>query len=158
MDARLQVRFHQSRVEGQNHLPRPADHTSLDAAQDMVGLLGCERTLLGHIQLLINQHPQVLLSRAALNPFIPQPVLISGVGPTQVWDLVLGLVLFNLTRFTQAHFLSLSRSLWMASHPSGTLTAPLSLVSSGNLLRVHSISLSMPLMKILNSTGPHKGS
>jgi len=50
----------------------------------MVGLLGCERTLFGHVELLIHQHPQALLLRAALNPFIPQPVMIPGVAPTQV--------------------------------------------------------------------------
>jgi len=49
----------------------------------MVGLLGCERTLLGHIEFLVNQYPQVLLSRAALKPFIPQPVLVLGCGPQQ---------------------------------------------------------------------------
>ncbi|KAK4827087.1 LOW QUALITY PROTEIN: hypothetical protein QYF61_014189 [Mycteria americana] len=66
----------------------------------------------------------------------------------------LHLALLNLMRFTQAHFSSLSRSLWMVSHPSDVSTAPLSLMSSANLLRVHSIPLSMSLMKILNSTGP----
>ena len=37
LDAVLQVGSHESRVEGQNHLPRPAGHTSLDATQDTVG-------------------------------------------------------------------------------------------------------------------------
>jgi len=37
LDAALQVGSHESRVEGQNHLPRPAGHTSLDATQDTVG-------------------------------------------------------------------------------------------------------------------------
>ncbi|KAK4815543.1 hypothetical protein QYF61_003235 [Mycteria americana] len=65
----------------------------LDAVlQDMVGFLGCKRTLLAHVQLFTHQYPQVLLCRAALNPFIPQPVLILGVAPTQVQDLALGLV------------------------------------------------------------------
>jgi len=36
LDAGLQVGFHESGVKGQNHLPRPAGHTSLDAAQDTV--------------------------------------------------------------------------------------------------------------------------
>jgi len=36
--------------------------------------------------------PQVLLRRAALNPFIPQSVLILRTAPTQVQDLALGLV------------------------------------------------------------------
>jgi len=47
---------------------------------------------LAHVQLLIHQHPQVLLLRAVLNPFIPQPVLIPGVALTQMQDLALGLV------------------------------------------------------------------
>jgi len=34
----------------------------------MVGLLSCEHTSPGHVELLVNQHPQVLLLRAALNP------------------------------------------------------------------------------------------
>jgi len=88
----LQVRSHQSGAEGQNHLPQPAGHASLDAAQDTVDLLGCECTLLAHVRLYIHQHPQVLLSTAALNPFIPQPVFIVGVALTQVQDPALGLV------------------------------------------------------------------
>jgi len=42
----------------------------------------------------------------------------------------------------------------MASLPSVVSTAPLSLVSCANLLRVHSMPSSMPLMKMLKSTGP----
>jgi len=37
-------------------------------------------------------HPQALLGRAALNPFIPQPVFIPGVVLTQMQDFELGLV------------------------------------------------------------------
>jgi len=80
------VGSHQSRVEGQNHLPRPAGHVSLDVAQDMVGLLGCERTLPGHADLLINHHHQVLLFRAALNPFSTQPLFVHGIAPTHVQE------------------------------------------------------------------------
>jgi len=74
LDTGLQMGSHKSGVKGQNHLPRPAGHASLDAAQDRVGLLGCERTLLDHIDLLVNQHPQVLLLRATLNMLITQPL------------------------------------------------------------------------------------
>ena len=77
LGAGLWVRSHQSGVEGQNHLPRPAGYASLDEAQDMVGFLSYERILLGHVQLFIHWYPQVLLGRAALNPFIPQPVLVT---------------------------------------------------------------------------------
>ncbi|KAK4807231.1 LOW QUALITY PROTEIN: hypothetical protein QYF61_024351 [Mycteria americana] len=99
---------------------------------------------------LIGKYPQVLLHRAALNPFIPQPVLILGIAPTQGQDP--DLALLNLMKFTWAHFSSLSRSLWMASLLSSISTAPLSLVSSANLLRVHSIPLSMSLMKTQTSS------
>jgi len=60
----------------------------------------------------------------------------------------------NFMRLAWAHFSSLSRSLWMASLPSSVSTAPLSLVSSANLLRVHSIPLSVSPTKMLNNTGP----
>ncbi|PKU43223.1 hypothetical protein llap_6461 [Limosa lapponica baueri] len=86
MDAVLQVESHQSRIEGQNYLPRSAGHASFDAAQDMVGFLGCKHTLLAHTQLFIYRYSQILLLRAALNVFIPQPVLIPGLSLTQVQD------------------------------------------------------------------------
>jgi len=152
LDAGLQTVSHQIGLNGQNHLPRPAGHAVFDAAQDTAGLLVCECTLSAEVQLFIHQYPQVLL-RAALNPFIRQPVSIVGIAPTVVQYPALALL--NLMRFTWAHFSSLSRSLWMAFHPSGVSTAPFSLVSSANLLRVHSLLLSMSLMKLLNSTRPN---
>jgi len=85
------VGSHQNGVERQDHLPQPAGHAAFDAAQDEVGLLGCERTLLGHVELLVNQYPQVLLLRSGLNPFSAQPVFVLGVAPTHVQDLALWL-------------------------------------------------------------------
>jgi len=82
----------QSGVEGQNHLPQPAGHAAFYAAQDIVGLLASKHTLPAHVQLLNHQYPLLLLSRVALNPLIPQPVLIAGVALTQVQDLALDLV------------------------------------------------------------------
>jgi len=92
LDAGLQLGSHRSRVEGQNHLPQPAAHTSLDAAQDTVGLLGFERTLPGHVQLFFDKYSKVLLVRAALKPFSTQTVFVPAIGLTQVQDLALGLV------------------------------------------------------------------
>ncbi|GAB0206720.1 mitochondrial enolase superfamily member 1 [Grus japonensis] len=93
LDAVLQVGSLKSGVEGQDHLPRPAGHSSVfDAAQDTVGFLGCKHTLLTHVELLINQYPQVLLLRAAFNPFSTQPIVVLGNAPTHVQDLALGLV------------------------------------------------------------------
>ncbi|KAJ7414889.1 hypothetical protein BTVI_39977 [Pitangus sulphuratus] len=86
LDAVPQVGSHESGVEGQNHLPRPAGHTAFDAAQDTNG------TLSARVQSVIHQHPQVLLSRAALDLFIPQPTLIPEVALTQVQHLAFGLV------------------------------------------------------------------
>ncbi|KAK4823457.1 hypothetical protein QYF61_002293 [Mycteria americana] len=91
LNAVLQAGSRKSRIEGQNHLPQPAGHASFDAAQDTVGFLGCKRTLPGHVELLINQHPEVLLLRATLNPFSAQPVFVLGIAPTHVQDLALGL-------------------------------------------------------------------
>ncbi|KAK4811117.1 hypothetical protein QYF61_019748 [Mycteria americana] len=64
----------------------------LYAAQDAIGFLGCKRTLPAHVLFFIHQYPQVLLCRAAPNPFIPQPVLILEVAPSQEQDLAFGLV------------------------------------------------------------------
>jgi len=49
----------------------------------MVGHLGCEYTLPGHTELLIDQHPQILL-KAALYPFSTQPVFVLGIALTQM--------------------------------------------------------------------------
>ena len=53
----------------------------------MVGFVG---TLPVYLQLPIYQYPRVFFIRAALNPFIPQLVLVMGVALTQVQDLELG--------------------------------------------------------------------
>ena len=84
LDTVLQVRSHQHRAEGQDHLPHPASHTSFDAVQDTVGFLGCEGTSLAHVQPAIHQYPQVFFCRAAFNPFISQLVLVVRVASTQV--------------------------------------------------------------------------
>ncbi|KAK4810535.1 hypothetical protein QYF61_004498 [Mycteria americana] len=143
---------HESGVEGQNHLPQPAGHTSFYAAQDTVGFLGCKHTFPAHVQFFIHQYPQVLLCRTILNPFTPQPVLILGIAPNHVQALALGLV--------ELHEVHMGLLLKPVKVPldgillSSVSTAPFSLVLSADLLRVHSVPLSMSLMKILNSIGP----
>ena len=82
------------------------------------------------------------------------PSLYLCLGLPQPMCRTLHLTLLNLVRFAQAHFLILSRSLWVTSFFSSVSTAPHSLVSSVNLLRVHSVPLSMLLTKRLNSTVP----
>ena len=56
--------------------------------------------------------------------------------------------LLNLIRFTWAYLLSLSRSLCMVFLPSAISTALLSLVSSANLQRMHSVPSSMSFIKV----------
>jgi len=92
LDAGLPEGSQQSGAEGQNPLRPPAAHAALGAAQSRVALLGCQHTLPGHAELLINQHPQVLLLRAALNPFCTQPVFVLGLASTDVQEFALGLV------------------------------------------------------------------
>ncbi|KAK4826959.1 hypothetical protein QYF61_012808 [Mycteria americana] len=88
----FEVRPHQCRLQGDNHFPTPAGHTIFDTSQDAVGLLGHLGTLLAHIQLAVDQHPQVLFHRAAFQPLFPKPVALRGVFVTQVQDPALGLV------------------------------------------------------------------
>jgi len=78
--------------KGQDHLPCSAGQAFLNAAQDTVGFLGCEGTLLAPVQLVIHHYPQILFIRAVLHPYIPQLVLIAGVAMTQVQDPALGFV------------------------------------------------------------------
>ncbi|NWX21281.1 ARMC4 protein, partial [Aegotheles bennettii] len=91
-DTALQVGSHESRVEGENRFPWPADHASFAMAQDTVGFLSYKHTLTAHVELLISQHTQGLLLWTVLNPFSTQPVLVHGIAPIHVQDLALGLV------------------------------------------------------------------
>jgi len=117
----------------------------------MVGLLGCECTLLGHVQLFIHQYPQVLLLRAALNPLIPQLVLIVGVASTQMQDLALGLV--------EPHEVHTGPFLELVQVPLDAIPS-FSCVSCTTQLGVvckvaeGALNLTKSLVKMLNSTGP----
>jgi len=71
----------------------------------MVGLLGCQHTLLGHAELLIHQYPQGLLLRAALYPFSSQPGFLLGISLTHVQDLALGLALSGRRKNTDPSLL-----------------------------------------------------
>ncbi|KAK4827826.1 hypothetical protein QYF61_021910 [Mycteria americana] len=88
----FEVRPHQCRVQGHDHFPSPAGHTIFDTSQDAVRFLGHLGTLLAHVQLAVNQHPQVLFHQAAFQPLFPKPVVLHGVVVTQVQDLALSLV------------------------------------------------------------------
>ncbi|KAK4815602.1 hypothetical protein QYF61_004817 [Mycteria americana] len=82
----FEVRPHQCQVQGHDHFPSPAGHATFDTSQDAIGFLGHLGTLLAHIQLAVNQHPQVLFHRAAFQPLFPKPVALHGVAVAQPID------------------------------------------------------------------------
>ncbi|KAK4829404.1 hypothetical protein QYF61_003885 [Mycteria americana] len=88
----FEVRPHQCRVQGHDHFPSPAGHAIFDTSQDAIGFLGHLGALPAHIQVAVNQHPQVLFCLAASQPLFPKPVALHGVAVAQVQDLALGLV------------------------------------------------------------------
>jgi len=55
LDAVLQMVPHEGRIEGNDPLPLPAGHYTFDAAQEVVGFLGCKCTLLAHVKFFIYQ-------------------------------------------------------------------------------------------------------
>ncbi|KAK4817028.1 hypothetical protein QYF61_026034 [Mycteria americana] len=125
----------------------------LDAVlQDTVGFLGCERTLLAHVQFFIHQYPQVLLFKAALNPFIPQPVLIAGVALIQVQHPARGLA--------ELHKIQMGPLLDLVQVPLDGIQS-LRRVNRTTQLGVickfaeGALGPTVSLMKILNSTGPN---
>ncbi|KAK4828887.1 hypothetical protein QYF61_001445 [Mycteria americana] len=140
---------------GDNHFPTPAGHTIPDTSQDAVGLLGHLGILPAHVQLAVDQHPQVLFHQAAFQPLFPKPVTLHGVAVTQVQDPALSLV--------EPHTIGLGPSIQpvqiplegKAFLPSSRSTLLPNLVLSANLLRVHSIPSSRSLIKMLNRTGPN---
>lgn len=67
LDPDAESRWILTTVEGENHFPCPAGLTALDAPRDALALLA-------HVKLLVSQHPQILLRRAALNPFSSQSI------------------------------------------------------------------------------------
>lgn len=138
-------------MRAENHLPCPASYTSLDAAQDVIGFLGCKHALLAHTQLFIHQYPPSP-SVQGCSQSTHHPACIHVVELPQPRSRTRHLALLNFMRFTWTYLLSLSLSLWIASLPSSTLTASLSLMLSANLLRMYPTPLPMSRTKMLNNT------
>ena len=84
----LQVRPHQHRGERQDHLPRPAGRASFDAAQDMVGFLGCEDTLPAHVHQPIL--PGLSWQDCTQSLLVSQDVQkVASLPPSSVWALAM---------------------------------------------------------------------
>ncbi|TRZ11806.1 hypothetical protein HGM15179_015300 [Zosterops borbonicus] len=67
-----------------DHCPSLAGHPVSDTSQEAIGLLGYLGTLLAHVQLAVDQHPQVLLCQAISQTFCPQPVVLHEVVATHM--------------------------------------------------------------------------
>lgn len=76
---RTQVGSQDRGVKGEKHLPQPVCPTDFYAAQEIICFLGSKYTLPTSVQVFMHQYPRVFLCNAALNPFIPQSVLILGI-------------------------------------------------------------------------------
>jgi len=59
LHAVLQMGPYEGRAEGDHPLTLPAAHSSFGVAQDAVGLLGCQLTLMAHVQLFVQQDRQI---------------------------------------------------------------------------------------------------
>lgn len=94
-----------------------------------------------------HQHPQIPFCWVALQPFIAQTVPVAGITLSQVQDF-----LWRTSRC--CWWLQLLKPLCKDSHPSRASTAPPSLESSVNLLRMHSASVCRSLIKMLNRIEP----
>jgi len=72
---------HQGRVEGEDHLPRPAADSLPDAAQGTISLFRGQGMLLTHIQHGVHQDAEVLFCQAAFQLGGLQHVVVHGVVP-----------------------------------------------------------------------------
>ncbi|GAB0199280.1 hypothetical protein GRJ2_002393400 [Grus japonensis] len=79
-------------IEWVYHIPYHAPASGTIESQDAVGRLSHLGTLLVHIQLAVDQYPQILFRQAVLKPLFPKPVAFHGVVVTQVQDPTLSLV------------------------------------------------------------------
>ncbi|KAK4831254.1 hypothetical protein QYF61_016486 [Mycteria americana] len=120
----VEVRPHQCRVQGHDHSPSPAGHATSDTSQDAIGFLGHLGTLLAHIQLAVNQHPQVLFCQAAFQPLFPKPVALHGVAVAQLCACFLA-ALWNSTGLPHVNYTTIGYHICPQS-----LAAPLEKPSS----------------------------
>ena len=77
LDTVLEVWPHQCSVQRNNYFPAPAGNTVSDASQDAICLLGHLGTLLAHVQLSIDQYPQVCFLHTVLQPLCLKPCSVA---------------------------------------------------------------------------------
>ena len=135
-----QVRHHEGRTEGDN--PLPALCHPCFCSPGYCWPSGLQEHTAGSYPSFFPSGPPNCPPQSCFQGVLPGCTHgVVHMGLPQTKCSILDLALLNLVRFTGPHFLSLPRSLWMVSLPSVVSTVPLSLLSSVNLLRVHSIPL-----------------
>ena len=151
LNAGLQVGSPQSTVEQQNQLPRPAGHVAFMQPRIELAFWSVS----AHSWLMFS-----FSSTSTSKPFLAG-LLASRSSPSLYWyqDLswpmcrTLHLALLNLMEFTQAYFLSLSRSHWMASLPSSISNTPQLRVT--RKLAEGALDPTMSLTKLSTSPSPN---
>jgi len=102
LNAVLEVQAQQGWVQSGDHCLAPAGNTISDTSQDAIGLLGHQGTLLAHVQLSVNEHPQVCFFYTVFQSLYPKPVTLPGVVVAKVQDLALGLAELHPTGLSPA--------------------------------------------------------
>ena len=76
LDTVLGVQPHQCWVQRDDHFPAPAGLTTSNAGQDAIEVFGHLGTLLAHVQLSVDQYPQVRFLYTVFQPLCPKPVAL----------------------------------------------------------------------------------
>lgn len=63
-------------VQGHSHFTTPDSHTVVDTVLNAFGLLGHLSTLLAHVQMAVNQHPQVFFCQTTFQPLYPKSIAL----------------------------------------------------------------------------------
>jgi len=92
LDIILQMQAHRGRVEGEENLFRPTNHTPSNTPQAAIGLLA----VLAYGHPAVHQDLQVPFPYAALQQVSPQPILAPGVVLAQIQVSMLALAVFHL--------------------------------------------------------------
>lgn len=146
----LQIQSHKSWLEWNDHYTWTSGYTLANIVRDVVGLLGYMSTLVhDHDSSWSTCCPPGLSYKAAYQPGGGLSVLSHWVTPSQIQYYAFTFV--ELCTISVKHFNSLSWPTWtIVLHP----TVPSNLLSSTNLLGVHSIP-SLKFLKKLYSIDPN---
>ena len=69
-----------------DHFPAPAGNTISDTSKDAIDFLGHLDTLLAHVQLSVDQYPQVCFLYTVFQTLYPKSVVLPGVVVAKVQD------------------------------------------------------------------------